>query len=124
MISFYLVMIALTAPAWGWLGWLPVGALLCLVAGLVLALRRPTRRLLWLALPFIASELFVLLTGLAPASLSSAQASVVLLLFQLVIALAAAAQVWRMQGHRLAAGLLGLRRWGTPWSPLSCPTWC
>ena len=108
MAFYYLLMVALTAPEWGWPGWVAACAVPCLIVGIVLALRRPSRRLCWLALPFGVTEIFVLLAWLARPGLSHTQAGMALVVFALAIAGIVTLLIGRMKGHRATAVLVGM----------------
>jgi hypothetical protein len=81
---------------------------LCLIAGLVFMVRRPSRKLGWFAVPVLASELLVAASGFAPGRLSHVATNWVLGIFFWGLVAASAWWVFRARGHRPAAVALAV----------------
>jgi hypothetical protein len=108
LILIWFVMLAFAPLAFGPASLLVTLGLICLIAGLVLVWRRPSRRLGWMAVPFVASELLAASTYIAPGKLTQEEAGPILMIFLLAMLALVPFFIWRARGYRPAATALGI----------------
>lgn len=92
----------------GALGAIPLLGVAALVVGAALAVIRREKRLVAFAIPFLASQLLLVLAGLSRGRVGSGAADIILYGFLALQALLIAVLLWRFRDSLLAAGALAV----------------
>jgi hypothetical protein len=83
----------------------PATGMVCFIAGLIWCLVRPARELLWLGVPFVLSQIMLLIGALLWEKLSNDQATLPILAFLGIQAVVIGCVTYRLR-HRIGPALL------------------